>query len=79
MKELVEYIVKSIVRHPDDVVVTEGPGEGGENRILITVRVNKEDMGAVIGKGGAVINAIRSVVRVKAIKDGVFVRIDLEE
>ncbi len=76
MKELVEYIIKSIVRNPDEVTVTE---EVDGDRITLKVRVAKDDMGAVIGKKGAVINAIRSVARVKAIKDGVFVRIDLEE
>ncbi len=76
MKELVEYIVKNIVRNPDAVEVTE---EQDGDRINITIHVAKEDMGAVIGKKGAVINAIRSIVRVKAIKDGVFVRVDIAE
>ena len=76
MQELVEYIVKSIVRNPDAVEVTE---EQDGDRVLVKVKVDKDDMGAVIGKKGAVINAIRSIVRVKAIKDGIFVRVDLVE
>lgn len=76
MKELVEYIVKNIVRNPDAVEVTE---QQDGDRITVTIRVAKEDMGAVIGKKGAVINAIRSIVRVKAIKEGVFVRVDIAE
>ena len=76
MKELVEFIVKNIVKNPDAVEVTEE--KDGDN-ITIKIRVAKDDMGAVIGRKGAVINAIRSIARVKAIRDGVYVRIELEE
>ena len=76
MKELVEYIVKNIVKNPDAVEVEEQ--KDGDN-IVIKIRVAKDDMGVVIGKKGAVINAIRSIARVKAIRDGVYVRIELEE
>lgn len=65
MKELLEFIVKHIVSKPDDVVVTET--ENGNN-IDIVVKVNSEDLGAVIGKSGKVANSIRSVARVSAKK-----------
>lgn len=59
-QELVEFIVKSIVDEPDAVQVKEI-----ENRhsVMIEIRVASDDTGRVIGKGGRVINAIRTVVQ----------------
>ncbi len=76
MKDLVEFIVKNIVDNPDAVSVSE---EKDGDRITLKVKVAPSDMGAVIGKKGAVINAIRSIVKIKAIKEGVFVRVELED
>jgi len=67
MKELVEYIAKSIVNLPDDVVVTE---ESDENGITLKLQVADEDKGRVIGKQGRIAQAIRSLIRVKAAKAG---------
>ena len=67
MKELVEYIAKSIVNAPDDVVVTE---EEGENGITLKLQVADDDKGRVIGKQGRIAEAIRTLVRVKAAKAG---------
>ena len=67
MKELVEYIAKSIVNAPDDVVVTEETDEEG---IIIKLQVADEDKGRVIGKQGRIAQAIRSLIRVKAAKAG---------
>jgi len=67
MKELVEYIAKSIVNSPDDVVVTE---ESDENGIILKLQVADEDKGRVIGKQGRIAQAIRSLIRVKAAKAG---------
>ena len=60
MKDLIEYIAKSLVEHPEDVSVTESGG----NRVRIELSVSKDDMGRVIGKGGKVANAIRMLLRV---------------
>ena len=65
MKELVEYIAKSIVNAPDDVVVTEDESEEG---ILLKLQVADDDKGRVIGKQGRIAEAIRSLIRVKAAK-----------
>ena len=65
MKELVEYIAKSIVNVPDDVVVTEEETEEG---LTLKLQVNEEDKGRVIGKQGRVAQAIRTLIRVKAAK-----------
>lgn len=65
MKELIEYIAKSIVNAPDAVVVTE---EQTENGIVIKLQVADEDKGRVIGKQGRIAEAMRTLMRVKAAK-----------
>ena len=67
MKDLVEYIAKSIVNSPDDVVVTEEENEQG---ITLKLQVADEDKGRVIGKQGRIAEAMRTLVRVKAAKAG---------
>ncbi|MBM2824830.1 MAG: ylqC [Dehalococcoidales bacterium] len=67
MKELVEYIAKSIVDAPDEVVVTE---EEDEHGITIKLQVADNDKGRVIGKQGRIAEAMRTLVRVKAAKAG---------
>ena len=74
MKELVEYIAKSIVSAPNDVKVTE---ETEENRIVIKLEVAADDKGRVIGKQGRVAEAIRTLLRVAATKEGVRVRLEI--
>jgi len=65
MREFVEYIVKKIVDDPDQVQVQEVKAE---KVILLEIRVAKEDMGKVIGKGGRVANALRTIVGAAAAK-----------
>jgi predicted RNA-binding protein YlqC (UPF0109 family) len=67
MKELVEFLVKNIVENEKDVLVEEKADSDGV-KFLLTVA--PEDMGKVIGKNGRVIKALRTLVRVKGIKDG---------
>ncbi len=67
MKELVEYIAKSIVNLPDEVVVTE---ETDEQLITLKLQVADEDKGRVIGKQGRIAEAMRVLLRVKAAKAG---------
>ena len=67
MKDLVEYIAKSIVNAPDDVVVTEEESEQG---ITLKLQVADDDKGRVIGKQGRIAEAIRTLIRVKAAKAG---------
>jgi predicted RNA-binding protein YlqC (UPF0109 family) len=68
MKELVEYIAKSIVSAPNDVKVTE---ETVEDRLVIKLEVAADDKGRVIGKQGRVAEAMRTLLRVAATKEGV--------
>ncbi len=67
MKELIEYMAKSLVSHPDAVVVHEI-----ERADAITYRLSvaPDDMGRIIGKQGRVVNAMRLLLRVAALKDG---------
>ncbi len=74
MKELVEYIAKSIVSAPNDVKVTE---ETIENRLVIKLEVADDDKGRVIGKQGRVAEAIRTLLRVAATKEGIRVRLEI--
>ena len=74
MKELVEYIVKSIVTDPDQVSITE---EDSEEGLLVKLEVAPEDKGRVIGKQGRVAEAIRTLLRVKAAKEETRVRLQI--
>ena len=67
MKDLVEYIAKSIVNAPDAVVVTEETDEQG---VILKLKVADEDNGRVIGKQGRIAEAMRTLIRVKAAKKG---------
>mgnify|MGYP001067666943 CR=1 FL=1 len=65
MKELVEFMAKSLVDNPDAVVVNE---VNGEQSIILELKVAQEDMGRVIGKQGRIAKAIRTVVKAAAVK-----------
>jgi len=67
MKELVEYIAKAIVNAPEEVVVTQEEGEDG---IVLKLQVAAEDKGRVIGKQGRVAQAMRTLLRVAAVREG---------
>jgi len=66
MKELVEVIAKSLVDHPDEVVVTE---RETDKSIIVELKVASDDMGKVIGKQGRIAKSIRTVVKAAATKD----------
>ena len=74
MKELVEVIAKSLVEHPEEVVVTEK--ESGKSTI-VELKVAQTDMGKVIGKQGRIAKAIRSVVKAAASKSDKKVIVDI--
>lgn len=77
MKDLLEYIIKSIVDKKEEVKITEGvDAEGG---VLLTISVAEDDMGKVIGKEGKIIKAVRTIIRILAIKEGKRVTVNLEE
>ena len=77
MLDLVKYLVATIVDHQDKVQVDETVDETQTH--ILTINVDPEDMGKVIGKGGKIINSIRELAKVKAIKQGLRVRVILED
>ena len=74
MKELVEYIAKSIVDAPDEVKVEE---ETEDDVIRLKLEVADDDKGRVIGKQGRIAEAIRTLLRVKAAKASTKVRLEI--
>lgn len=67
MKELIEYIAKSLVDHPEAVKVTQVEGE---QSIILELQVAPDDMGKIIGKEGRIANAMRTLLKVAAARDG---------
>lgn len=76
MKELIEYIAGQLVEDQSQVSVTEIEENG---RVRIELKVAKEDMGRVIGKGGRVANSIRVLLRVAAAREGKRATLDIVE
>jgi hypothetical protein len=76
MKELIEFIAKSLVDHPEQVQVRQS---GGGSRVRIELSVTKDDMGRVIGKSGKVANSIRTLLRVAAEREGKQATLDVME
>ena len=74
MKELVEFMAKALVNDPDAVVVRELEGASAT---IYELSVAPEDMGRVIGKQGRVANAMRTLLRVAAVKEGKRVTLEI--
>ncbi|MCA9391840.1 KH domain-containing protein [candidate division WWE3 bacterium] len=75
MKELIEFVAKKFVSHPEDVVVTEETDDEGNARI--TLITNPDDVGMAIGKGGKTAHALRELLKVKATGTGQRVFLDI--
>lgn len=76
MKNLIEYIAKSLVDHPEEVQVSETKSG---SRIRLDLKVDTEDMGRVIGRNGRVANSIRILAKVAAERKGKQVTLDILE
>ncbi|MDD2619329.1 MAG: KH domain-containing protein [Syntrophomonadaceae bacterium] len=74
MKELVEFIAKSLVDSPDEVEVREVEGE---RSIIMELRVAADDMGKVIGKQGKIAKSIRTITKATAAKEGKRVAVEI--
>lgn len=77
MKELIEYIARSLVDQTDRVEVSQMRAPGGQLRMEL--RVARDDMGRVIGKGGRVANSMRVLLRVAAAREEKQVTLDVIE
>ncbi len=75
MKELLTTIAKALVQFPDDVSVSEEENDGVTE---LTLSVNEEDMGKVIGRSGRIAKAIRSVMSAAASKANIRVSVDIK-
>lgn len=75
-QEFLEYLVKSIVDHPDDVKLERRVDEMG---VLLLLKVHVQDMGQVVGRQGATAKAIRSLLRIVGIKNNARVNLKIEE
>jgi predicted RNA-binding protein YlqC (UPF0109 family) len=71
-----EYVVKALVDHPEEVVIGRSVDEMG---VLLTLKLNKEDMGKIIGRSGATAKAIRTILRVVGMKNDARVNLKIEE
>ena len=79
MKELLEHIVKSIVNHPEDVSVEEKESVDFPGLTILTINVNEEDKGVIIGRKGRTINSIRDIITISAIRSNKRVRVILKD
>lgn len=75
-KDFLEFVVKSIVDHPDDVKIERKVDEMG---VLLSLSVNAQDMGQVVGRQGATAKAVRSLLRIVGIKNNARINLKIEE
>jgi predicted RNA-binding protein YlqC (UPF0109 family) len=75
-QDFLEFVVKSIVNHPDDVKITRTVDEMG---VLLNLKVNPEDMGQIIGRQGSTARAIRTILRVIGVKNNARINLKIEE
>ncbi|QQS20696.1 MAG: KH domain-containing protein [Candidatus Moraniibacteriota bacterium] len=75
-REFVEYVVKMLVDHPEDVKVERKIDEMG---VLVTLDVNSEDMGMVIGREGVTAKALRTLLRVIGARNNARVNLKINE
>lgn len=75
-QDFLEFVVKAIVNNPNDVKVSRSVDEMG---VLLTLKVNPEDMGQIIGRQGSTARAIRTILRVIGIKHNARINLKIEE
>ena len=68
-----EHIVESVVEKPDEVQIDI---QVGESETTLAVKVGEGDMGRVIGRRGRIANAIRTVTRAAAVRDGIVISVE---
>jgi predicted RNA-binding protein YlqC (UPF0109 family) len=75
VRDLLEFLTRSLVESPDEVKVTEVEETDGE--VVLEVEVADDDLGRVIGRGGRVANALRSVMKAAATREDKRVVVDI--
>lgn len=79
MKELLEHIIKSIVNYPDDITIDERESVDFPGLTILTIDVNENDKGVIIGRKGRTINSIRDIITISAIRNNKRVRVILKD
>lgn len=77
MKELIEFIAKSLVEHPEAVSVVEEQGEDGT--VLVKLAAAQDDMGRIIGKQGRTAKAMRTLLNAKATRENLRATLQIVE
>ncbi len=75
-QEFLENVIKALVVHPEDVKVTRNVDEMG---VLLSLKINPEDMGQVIGRQGSTARAVRSLLRIVGLRNNARVNLKIEE
>jgi len=75
-KDFLEMLVKALVDHPDDVKIERKVDEMG---VLLSLKVNQQDMGQVVGRQGSTAKAIRTLLRIVGMKNNARVNLKIEE
>ena len=75
MRELLEFLAKSLVEHPDEVAVEQFEEDDGT--VVLELAVGEDDYGRIIGRGGRTANALRTVVKAAAVKENRRVLVDI--
>ena len=75
-KDFLEYVVTTLVDHPEDVKIDRKVDEMG---VLLTLNLHKEDMGQIIGREGSTVKAIRTLLRIIGLKNHARVNLKIEE
>lgn len=75
-QEFLEFLIKSIVDHPDDVQIDRKVDEMG---VLLTLKVNQQDMGQVVGRQGSTAMAVRTLLRIVGVKNNARINLKIEE
>jgi uncharacterized protein len=71
-----EFVIQSLVDHPEEVKVERKVDERG---VLLTLQVNPQDMGYIVGRGGATAKAIRTLLRIVGIRNNARVNLKVDE
>ena len=75
-QDVLEFIIKNIVNHPDEVKIDRKIDEMG---VLLTLKVNPQDIGLIIGREGSIVRAIRTILRVVGLRNHARVNLKIEE
>ena len=76
MKDTLLFLLSRIVDHPDDIVVDETKIE---DKTVLTIHANQEDLGKIIGKSGRIIRSLRDLIKLMAAKQEIYVDVVLAE